>query len=61
MRAAKLTGPGEVWLQSLPFSHLASRIFAAAPQMGGHKKEGSVLGGFGAGGLLGGILGGDDE
>jgi len=58
---AKLTGPGEVWLQSLPFSRLASRIFAAAPQMGGHKEEGSVLGGFGAGGLLGGILGGDDE
>jgi uncharacterized protein (TIGR00266 family) len=59
---AKLTGPGTVWLQSLPFSRLASRIFAAAPQMGGGGKgEGSVLGGFGAGGLLGGVLGGDDE
>jgi uncharacterized protein (TIGR00266 family) len=58
---AKLTGPGTVWLQSLPFSRLASRIFAAAPQMGGSKGEGSVLGGFGAGGLLGGIIGGDDE
>ncbi|MBH9552502.1 TIGR00266 family protein [Inhella gelatinilytica] len=58
---AKLTGPGEVWLQSLPFSRLASRIFAAAPQMGGSREEGSVLGGFGAGGLLGGVLGGDDE
>jgi len=58
---AKLTGPGEVWLQSLPFSRLASRIFAAAPQMGGHKEEGSVLGGFAGGGLLGGILGGDDD
>jgi uncharacterized protein (TIGR00266 family) len=57
---AKVTGPGTVWLQSLPFSRLASRVFAAAPQMGGHKEEGSVLGGFG-GGLLGGILGGDDE
>jgi uncharacterized protein (TIGR00266 family) len=31
---AKLTGPGDVWLQSLPFSRLASRIFAAAPQVG---------------------------
>ncbi|MBB5203672.1 uncharacterized protein (TIGR00266 family) [Inhella inkyongensis] len=58
---AKLTGPGDVWLQSLPFSRLASRIFAAAPQMGGSREEGSVLGGFGAGGLLGGVLGGDDE
>jgi uncharacterized protein (TIGR00266 family) len=58
---AKLTGPGTVWLQSLPFSRLASRVFAAAPQMGGSREEGSVLGGFGAGGLLGGVLGGDDE
>ncbi len=58
---AKVTGPGTVWLQSLPFSRLASRVFAAAPQRGGSREEGSMLGGFGAGGLLGGILGGDDE
>jgi uncharacterized protein (TIGR00266 family) len=59
---AKLSGPGTVWLQSLPFSRLASRIFAAAPQNGGGGKgEGSVLGGFGAGGLLGAVLGGDDD
>jgi len=58
---AKLTGPGTVWLQSLPFSRLASRIFAAAPQRGGAREEGSVLGGFAAGGLLGGVLGGDDS
>jgi uncharacterized protein (TIGR00266 family) len=58
---AKLSGPGTVWLQSLPFSRLASRVFAAAPQRGGSREEGSVLGGFGAGGLLGGVLGGDDE
>jgi uncharacterized protein (TIGR00266 family) len=58
---AKLTGPGTVWLQSLPFSRLASRVFAAAPQRGGSREEGSVLGGFATGGLLGGILGGDDE
>jgi uncharacterized protein (TIGR00266 family) len=59
---AKVTGPGTVWLQSLPFSRLASRVFAAAPQTGGGGRgEGSVLGGFGAGGLLGGVLGGDDE
>ena len=58
---AKVTGPGTVWLQSLPFSRLASRVFAAAPQNGGRREEGSVLGGFAGGGLLGGILGGDDE
>ena len=58
---AKVTGHGTVWLQSLPFSRLASRVFAAAPQRGGSREEGSILGGFGAGGLLGGVLGGDDE
>jgi uncharacterized protein (TIGR00266 family) len=58
---AKMTGPGTVWLQSLPFSRLASRVFAAAPQTGGSREEGSVLGGFGAGGLLGAVLGGDDD
>jgi uncharacterized protein (TIGR00266 family) len=59
---AKVTGPGTVWLQSLPFSRLASRVFAAAPQRGGGgREEGSLLGGFASGGLLGGILGGDDE
>jgi uncharacterized protein (TIGR00266 family) len=58
---AKLTGPGQIWLQSLPFSRLASRVFAAAPQNGGRKEE-STLGGLAAGGgLLGGLLGGDDE
>ncbi len=57
---AKLTGPGTVWLQSLPFSRLASRVFAAAPQRGGSREEGSLLGGFAAGGLLGSVLGGDD-
>ncbi len=58
---AKLGGPGTVWLQSLPFSRLASRVFAAAPQRGGSREEGSVLPGFAGGGLLGGVLGGDDE
>ena len=58
---AKLTGPGTIWLQSLPFSRLASRVFAAAPQMGGSREQGSILPGVAGGGLLGGILGGDDE
>ena len=58
---AQLTGPGKVWLQSLPFSRLASRVFAAAPQRGGSREEGSVLGAVGLGGILGGVLGNDDE
>ena len=59
---ARLTGPGQVWLQSLPFSRLASRIFAAAPQTGGGSREqGGLLTGVAGGGLLGGLLGGDIE
>jgi uncharacterized protein (TIGR00266 family) len=53
---ATLRGPGRVWLQSLPLSRLAGRIYAAAPQAGGRGRgEGSVLGG------LGGLLDGDNE
>jgi uncharacterized protein (TIGR00266 family) len=58
---AKLTGGssgGTIWLQSLPFSRLASRVFAAAPQRGGSREEGSILGAVGGGALLGGTLGG---
>ncbi len=67
---AKVTGPGTVWIQSLPFSRLASRIFAAAPQNGGSSDRAGttsgagVLGGLAAGGILGGLgslLGGDDD
>ncbi|MFS0780490.1 TIGR00266 family protein [Bacillus sp. 1P06AnD] len=39
---ATLRGPGTVWVQSLPFSRLASRVFAAAPSRGGSKDEGSI-------------------
>jgi uncharacterized protein (TIGR00266 family) len=53
---ATLSGPGRVWLQSLPFSRLASRIYAAAPQTGGRGREqGSILGG------LGNLLDGDGQ
>lgn len=45
---AHLTGPGTVWLQSLPFSRLAGRMLSAAPQGGSSRQgEGSVLGGLG--------------
>ena len=46
---ATLTGPGRVWLQSLPFSRLAGRILAEAVKRGWGREEGSVLGGFGMG------------
>jgi uncharacterized protein (TIGR00266 family) len=45
---ATLRGPGRIWLQSLPFSRMADRIYAAAPKAGGRgREEGSVLGGLG--------------
>ncbi len=59
---AKLTGPGDVWLQSLPFSRLASRIFAAAPQTGGGGREqGGIAGGLLGGAAIGGLFGGGDD
>ena len=65
---ARVSGPGTVWLQSLPFSRLASRVFAAAPQRGGSREEGSaigsvggLIGGVAAGGILGSLLGGDRD
>ncbi len=45
---AVLRGPGRVWLQTLPFSRLATRMMAAS---GGRTEQG---------GLLGGLLQGDD-
>jgi uncharacterized protein (TIGR00266 family) len=46
---ATLTGPGRVWIQSLPLSRLANRIIMSAPVAGGRSVgEGSLLGGVGA-------------
>ena len=50
---ARLTGPGHVWIQSLPFARLAGRVIAAAGPRGQNRGEGSVLGG------LGDFIGGD--
>ncbi len=53
---ATLRGPGTVYIQSLPFSRLANRVWAAAPKAGGKDKgEGSILG------TLGDILDGDNR
>jgi len=51
---ARLTGPGRVWIQSLPFARLAGRMLAAAMPAGGMSRgEGSVLG------PLGNLIGGN--
>lgn len=52
---ATLTGPGKIWLQSLPFSRLAGRMVKAAMPASG-KGEGSLLD---LAGGLGNILRGD--
>ena len=45
---ATLSGPGKVWIQSLPFSRLADRILAAGgPLSMNRKDEGGILGGLG--------------
>src|SRR5688572_24066825 len=43
---ATLTGPGKVWIQSLPVSRLASRIIQYGG-IGRRREEGSILGGLG--------------
>jgi uncharacterized protein (TIGR00266 family) len=52
---ATLTGPGKVWLQSLPLSRMADRIYKAASRVG-RKEEGSALDVFGG---LGNMLDGN--
>jgi uncharacterized protein (TIGR00266 family) len=42
---ASLTGPGKVWIQSLPISRLAGRLMQYASF--NRKEEGSILGGIG--------------
>lgn len=53
---ATVTGPGLVYLQTLPFSRLADRIVSASRSNQGQSRGVAGMGG----GLLGGLLGGDD-
>ncbi len=56
---AKMTGPGRVILQTMPFSRLADRIIAASPRAGGtRREEGGFIGGVG-GAVLGSLFDGD--
>jgi uncharacterized protein (TIGR00266 family) len=50
---ATLSGPGKVWIQSLPISRMAARIMAYGSS--GRKEEGSILGG------IGGLIDGDNS
>jgi len=54
---AKLTGPGKVYLQSLPLSRLADRIITASRFQKGEQRGVAGIGG----GILGGLLSGDND
>ena len=56
---ALLTGPGEVWLQTLPISRLAHQIGEYLPR--GEGKAGSMAGGALLGGRGGSMMGGSDS
>jgi uncharacterized protein (TIGR00266 family) len=61
---ATLTGPGKIWLQSMPIMNLAEEIAQYMPTAGGERGSvgSSVAGGIGAaalGGILGSVLGND--
>ena len=55
---AVLTGPGTVWLQTLPISRLAHQINEYLPQTD-EAASGPAAGGALLGGIVGSILGGD--
>jgi uncharacterized protein (AIM24 family) len=43
---AKLTGPGKLWLQTMPIANLAGAIAPYLPQQGGGDNKGVSIGGF---------------
>ena len=56
---ATLTGPGKIWLQSMPILNLAEEIARHLPSdEGGRSNVGSLVGSGAAGAVLGGLLGG---
>lgn len=60
---ATLVGPGDVYIQSMPVSKLAERLYAnlgTRAEQGGSGK-GNVMGAVVTGGILGGLLGGSNE
>lgn len=58
---ATLRGPGIVYLQSMPISKLAERMYAAVGSSQGQSNTGNVVLGGLAGGILGGIFSDNDR
>jgi hypothetical protein len=65
---ATLTGPGHIWLQSMPILNLAEDIGRYLPRAGADAGANSAAGGIAAGaalgaagGLLGSLFGGKDS
>ncbi len=56
---AVLTGPGAVWLQTLPISRLAHQISEYLPRQDARQVTPAAVGGGLLGGIVGGLLGGD--
>jgi uncharacterized protein (AIM24 family) len=55
---AALTGPGAVWLQTLPISRLAHQIAEYLPRTE-NRQAGPAVGGALLGGIVGSMLGGE--
>ncbi len=61
---ATLTGPGKVWLQSMPIMNLAEEVARYLPRGDGDRGSHALGGGLAAaalGGILGSAFGGDDR
>lgn len=58
---ATLTGPGHVWLQSMPIMNLAEEVGRYLPQSAGNSALGNVAGVAAVGGLLGELFGGGNN
>jgi uncharacterized protein (TIGR00266 family) len=56
---AVLTGPGTVWLQTLPISRLAHQIYEYLPHDNARQTTTAGAGGMLLGGIVGSLLGGD--
>jgi uncharacterized protein (TIGR00266 family) len=56
---AVLTGPGQIWLQTLPISRLAHQIAEYLPREGNSRAVEQTAGGAILGGIVGSILGGN--
>jgi uncharacterized protein (AIM24 family) len=57
---AALTGPGKVWLQTLPISKLAHALMEYMPRPSTERAESGAVGGV-VGGIVGSILRGNNS